>query len=199
MKEDISNDERPTSVNKEPVKKSVALAGAVIQGAALAFQVLDKILTSLGGISRKIAIGVDNESGRKWAARNVYFYSGTSDTVLPYSVPHSKAFLYGARKTRGSVRGAVGVLAYSMSDGNTLGILFSVPYHYTWYRNWWNIKVYRGYKRANKRMYRDLYYHAKPHKGNNEWHSKYLGYGLWSKGFMTSSGQTKLKIRVYRA
>nr|A0A2Z5Z9H5.1 RecName: Full=Deep sea actinoporin Cjtox II; AltName: Full=DELTA-actitoxin-Cja1b; Short=DELTA-AITX-Cja1b; Flags: Precursor [Cribrinopsis japonica]BBC77265.1 actinoporin [Cribrinopsis japonica] len=200
MKEDISNDERPISVNEEPVKKNAAVAGAVIQGATLTFQVLDRILTVLGDISRKIAIGVDNESGRKWTAKNAYFFSGTSDVVLPYSVPNGKAFLYDGKKTRGPVAtGAVGVLAYSMSDGNTLGILFSVPYDYNWYENWWNIKVYSGSKRANKWMYENLYYNASPHKGDNGWHEKSLGYGLKSRGYMASSGQTKLEIRVTRA
>jgi hypothetical protein len=199
-KEDVSNDERSISVSEVPVKKSAEIAGAVIEGASLTFGILDKILTVLGDINRKIAIGVDNESGRAWTAQNAYFFSGTSDVVLPASVPNTKAFLYDAQKDRGPVAtGVVGVLAYSLSNGNTLGILFSVPYDYNWYSNWWNIKLYKGIKRADRVMYYDLYYYANPHKGDNGWHDNKLGYGLKSKGFMTSSGQATLKIRVSRA
>jgi len=40
----------------------------------------------MGSISRKIAIGIDNESGYNWEATNVYFFSGTSDHSLPERV-----------------------------------------------------------------------------------------------------------------
>nr|P0DMX4.1 RecName: Full=Cytolysin SmT-1; AltName: Full=DELTA-stichotoxin; AltName: Full=SmT-2 [Stichodactyla mertensii] len=40
---------------------SAALAGTIIAGASLGFQILDKVLGELGKVSRKIAVGVDNE------------------------------------------------------------------------------------------------------------------------------------------
>lgn len=70
--------------------KILADAGAVISGAQLGLGILTTILNTLGSISRKVAIGVDNESGYKWRAVNIYFYSGTSDRVLPRDVSSGK-------------------------------------------------------------------------------------------------------------
>ena len=61
-------------------------AATVIAGATLGFVVLDSVLNALADVSRKVAIGIDNESGYKWTALNVYFYSGTSDRVMPHDV-----------------------------------------------------------------------------------------------------------------
>nr|Q93109.1 RecName: Full=DELTA-actitoxin-Aeq1b; Short=DELTA-AITX-Aeq1b; AltName: Full=Equinatoxin V; Short=Eqt V; Short=EqtV; AltName: Full=Equinatoxin-5; Flags: Precursor [Actinia equina]AAC05720.1 equinatoxin V precursor [Actinia equina] len=181
-------------------KRSVAVAGAVIEGATLTFNVLQTVLKALGDISRKIAVGIDNESGMTWTAMNTYFRSGTSDVILPHTVPHGKALLYNGQKDRGPVAtGVVGVLAYAMSDGNTLAVLFSIPFDYNLYSNWWNVKVYKGHRRADQRMYEELYYNLSPFRGDNGWHNRDLGYGLKGRGFMNSSGQSILEIHVTKA
>ena len=59
---------------------------SVITGAALGVVALDTFLKNMASSSRKIAIGIENESGYKWTALNVYFYSGTSDKVMPHEV-----------------------------------------------------------------------------------------------------------------
>nr|AAB31198.1 equinatoxin II=pore-forming toxin [Actinia equina=sea anemones, venom, Peptide, 180 aa] [Actinia equina] len=180
---------------------SADVAGAVIDGASLSFDILKTVLEALGNVKRKIAVGVDNESGKTWTALNTYFRSGTSDIVLPHKVPHGKALLYNGQKDRGPdvATGAVGVLAYLMSDGNTLAVLFSVPYDYNWYSNWWNVRIYKGKRRADQRMYEELYYNLSPFRGDNGWHTRNLGYGLKSRGFMNSSGHAILEIHVSKA
>ena len=45
---------------------------------------LKHALTAIVGVNRKIAIGIDNESGFNWERPSHYFYSGTSDKNLPY-------------------------------------------------------------------------------------------------------------------
>lgn len=65
-------------------------AGVIIEGTLLGLEILNTILDTLGNINRKVAIGVDNESGYEWEAINVYFSSGTSDDVLPMEVPSGK-------------------------------------------------------------------------------------------------------------
>ena len=59
---------------------------AVIAGVTLGAVVLESVLDRIGSFYRKVAVGVDNESGYKWTALNVYFYSGTSDEVIPHKV-----------------------------------------------------------------------------------------------------------------
>nr|AWM11685.1 actinoporin StnIII [Stichodactyla helianthus] len=181
---------------KEDKRNPLAVAGAVIQGGTLTFQVLDKVLAELGKVSRKIAIGIDNESGRSWSALNTYFRSGTSHEILPENVPNHKALVYNARKSNGPVaKGIVAAFAYYMSDGNTLAVMFSVPFDYNLYSNWWDVRIYNGKRRADQKMYKDLYY-GSPFKGDNGWHQKNLGYGLKMKGIMTSAGEAKLQIEI---
>ena len=64
--------------------------GAIIDGATLGFSMLKSVLDALGNVNRKVAIGVDNESGYEWKAINAYFRSGTSDVVMPYTVRSGK-------------------------------------------------------------------------------------------------------------
>lgn len=68
----------------------LANAGDVIAGAGLGLEVLKEVLGALGSYDRKISIGIDNESGYSWDKPSVYFYSGTSDKNLPYSVADGK-------------------------------------------------------------------------------------------------------------
>ena len=63
--------------------------------------------------------------------------------------------LYGARKTAGPVaRGAVGVLTYYIPDiDKTLAVMYSVPFDYNWYSNWFDVWLYSGKRRANYNLW----------------------------------------------
>ena len=67
--------------------------GTVIAGISLTVGVLKDVLGALADVSRKVSIGIDNESGFRWQALSTYFYSGTSDQNLPYSVDNGKVNL----------------------------------------------------------------------------------------------------------
>ena len=105
--------------------------------------------------------------------------------------------VYGPRKTAGPVAtGSVGCLAYYIPDiDKTLAVMWSVPFDYNWYENWWNAKLYNGDTRANYDKYEDLYYDADPFKANG-WHERSLGSGLKYRGSMSSSGTATLEIHV---
>ena len=171
-------------------------AGAVIPGNELTLKVLQEIVDKMGDIKRKIAIGVDNETANILSESSVYFSSGTSDSTLPYEVIEGKAFTYSAHKTANPY-GSVGVIAYKMSVGNTLGVLFCVPYDYNKYCNWWDAKIYEGEREANDAMYKDLYY-GSPYKGDDNWHGKTILGGIQMSGIMGSSGAPTLLIRIIR-
>lgn len=57
----------------------------------------------MSDVQRKIAIGINNETGVAMESPTTYFDSGTSDTPLPYTIPNGTAGLIGARKTAGPV------------------------------------------------------------------------------------------------
>ena len=109
------------------------------------------------------------------------------------------AVLYGPHKTSGPVAtGAVGVVAYYIADINkTLSVMFSVPFDYNLYENWWNAKLYPGNKRADYDQYKDLYYKANPFRANG-WHKRSLGSGLKFHGSISNSGQATLEIYVLK-
>ena len=65
-------------------------AADIIAGASLGKDVLKAILDTLANVKRKVAIGIDNETGFKWEAINTYFFSGTSNEVLPMIIPNGK-------------------------------------------------------------------------------------------------------------
>ena len=73
--------------------------------------------------------------------------------------------------------------------------MFSIPFDYNLYRNWWNAKLYSGNKRAGYNQYRDLYYNANPFQANG-WHERSLGSNLKFRGSMSNSGKATLEIHV---
>ena len=108
-----------------------------------------------------------------------------------------EAILWGARKTSGPIaRGAVGVFTYYIRAlDKTLAIMYSVPFDFNLFRNWWNVKLYGGRREASKQTFRDMY-GADRVRGDNAWHTKNLGLGLSVEGAMGSTGQSELEIRV---
>ena len=122
------------------------------------------------------------------------------ETVYPFlSFSIGNAVLWGARKTYWVARGSVGVLTYYVrAIRRTLAVMWSVPYDYNWYDNWWNVKLYSGYKEASYWIWRDLYYYADPFEGNNHWEYRDLGPLCKYKGSMTGSSEAILEIHVSR-
>lgn len=111
-----------------------------------------------------------------------------------------KALLYGAQKTRGPVaRGVVGVFTYYLPEiSKTLAVMFSVPYDYVSYSNWFDVQLYSGAKRANNGLFWKMY-KDDPFKGNDSWEpTRNLGSGLRMKGIMSSSGQATIQIRILK-
>ena len=111
-----------------------------------------------------------------------------------------KALVWAARKTAGPVaRGAVGVFTYYIKGLNkTFAIMYSVPFDYNLYSNWWNVKLYSGRQEATKEVFKEMY-DSDPFKGDNGWHTRDLGSGLYVNGAMASPGQTHLEINVGNA
>ena len=118
-------------------------------------------------------------------------------TVTNMLVSLGEAILWGARKTSGPIaRGAVGVFTYYIPVlDKTLAIMYSVPFDYNLFRNWWNVKLYSGRRGASKQTFRDMDGSDKV-KGDNAWYTRNLGSGLSVKGAMGSTGQSELEIRV---
>ncbi|XP_066030192.1 DELTA-stichotoxin-Hcr4a-like [Pocillopora verrucosa] len=100
------------------------------------------------------------------------------------------------RKTKCPVAtGSVGVVTYyTQGADKTVAVMFSVPFDYNLYSNWWDVKIYNGMKRATYDMYEDMYYNH-PYQGDNGWHTKYAN-GFQVKGTMTSAGECVMELRI---
>jgi len=111
-----------------------------------------------------------------------------------------KALVYTPRQRNGPVTtGVVGVLTYYIPDKHkTLAVMWSVPYDYNLFKNLWNVKLYNGNIEANRGIYKELYYKARPFPAGG-WRTKLLGVGLKCRGFMSTSGNAELKIKVSKA
>ena len=129
---------------------------------------LKTLLDTLGSIKRKIAIGIGNDTPYAWQADGVYFRSGTSDAIFPYCLSSQEATTYLARKTNGPVAtGTVGVFCYYIPDRKvSLCAMFSVPFDYNLYSNWWDVQAFSGAKTPNQQLYEHMYY-GNPYKGDN--------------------------------
>jgi len=75
--------------------------------------------------------------------------------------------------------------------------MFSIPFDYNLYTNWWNAKLYPGNKRAGYNQYRDLYYYVNPFQANG-WHERSFGSNLKFRGSMSNSGTATLEIHVQK-
>ena len=62
----------------------------VIAAATLGVTALQTVLSELGKVDRKVAVGISNKSGMKWHAINSRLKHGTSDQVLPYEILSGK-------------------------------------------------------------------------------------------------------------
>ena len=105
--------------------------------------------------------------------------------------------IWGARKTSGPIpRGAAGVFTYYIEAWKkTLAIMYSVPFDYNLFRNWWNVKLYSGRREADNKTFSDMDGSDRV-KGDNTWHTKKLDSGVSVKGAMGSTGQSELEIKV---
>ena len=172
---------------------------AVIPLADLTLDVLQSVLNAIGNINRKIAIGIGNDTPYEFNAVGVYFHSGTSDDVLPKTVQTAEAATYPARRTNGPTgTGVVGVLCYYMPvPDKSLCVLFSVPFDYNLYSNWWAANIYPGVVMPDKMLYNVMKFEV-PYPGDDINHyRKLLDFGfIMEDGIMSSSGEAKLMLTI---
>ena len=63
----------------------------MIAATELTIGLLKELLNALANVDRKCAVGIENKSGFRWQEGSTYFFSGTADENLPYSVTDGKS------------------------------------------------------------------------------------------------------------
>ena len=77
----------------------------------------------------------------------------------------------------------------------SLHVMFSVPYDYNLYSNWWDVSLTDDKVNADDSQF-DKMYNGDPFPGDSGWHEKDIGSGLKVKGSMANSGTPTLEIHV---
>lgn len=186
---------QPDNAAVEELAQARSATATVVAGLSLGASVVESILSGLGSVNRKVVISLANNTGLPLSAISVYFFSGTSDLGLPGSIPDKHTLGFGARKTAGPVaRGTVGVLTYHIAARNqTAALMWSVPYDYNLYSNWWNFEVRSGRVAASRSLYQSLYNSNTAIKGDSN-HVKRSTNGWTFEGSMGHSGTPLLSV-----
>ena len=171
----------------------------VIPADQLGPKVVEDLFNSMPPTKQGIAIGIANETSREWSGTNAFFFSGKPGRItIPEFVGIDQAALFTATKRTGRASGSAGVITFFIPDDDmTVAVMFSVPFSHLVYENWWNAKVYRNKKEADKDIWSQMYY-QEPFKGDNGWHEKEIGEGYNVKGNMTSSNRCKLQLKIWK-
>ncbi|KAK9535394.1 hypothetical protein VZT92_007777 [Zoarces viviparus] len=73
-------------------------------------------------------------------------------------------------KSGGKATGSIGVLTYDLFERSqndyieTLAIMFSVPWDYNLYKNWFAVGLYKKGRNCDKALYKEMYYEKKQHE-----------------------------------
>ncbi|XP_036449609.1 bryoporin-like [Colossoma macropomum] len=109
-------------------------------------------------------------------------------------------------KTAYSARGSIGVLMYQIlnNERNPVGelaIMFSVPYNYSLYENWFALGIYEPDISCDDNLFNKMYY---DYDYNNPFSRckgtggvvPYFGKGVAVKGTMSAGGQSIIKVEL---
>ncbi|XP_074512227.1 actinoporin-like protein [Sebastes fasciatus] len=70
----------------------------------------------------------------------------------------------------GGATGSIGVLTYDLFERSkngfieNLAIMFSVPWDYNLYKNWFAVGIYKNGRNCDKELYKQMYYEKKQHE-----------------------------------
>lgn len=112
-------------------------------------------------------------------------------------------------KSSGSATGSIGVLTYDLFERSrndyieTLAIMFSVPWDYNLYKNWFAVGIYKKGRNCDKDLYKQMYYEKKQkeHGFVREESTgsgiNYVGDHLDIKATMNALGKSIMKVEVW--
>ncbi|XP_071327494.1 actinoporin-like protein [Trachinotus anak] len=112
-------------------------------------------------------------------------------------------------KSSGKATGSVGVLTYDLFERSqndyieTLAIMFSVPWDFNLYKNWFAVGIYKKGRNCDKDLYKEMYYEKKQHEHGfvreeaNGSGINYVGNYLDIKATMCPLGKAIMKVEVW--
>ncbi|GAA6229185.1 DELTA-stichotoxin-Hmg2b-like [Lates japonicus] len=137
----------------------------------------------------------------------VYLESGNCHSPPQPTVRPLKTEVCNFSKTSAKASGAVGILTYDLFERHSnraaekVAIMFSVPYDYNMYKNWFAVGIYNQDKECNEALYKEMYYN-KEQQGFVRQESSgcgitYEGSKLDIKATMSPLGRAIMKVEVW--
>ncbi|XP_017578984.1 DELTA-stichotoxin-Hcr4a-like [Pygocentrus nattereri] len=158
------------------------------------------------GTWRNVSIQIINYSD-KYILTNprTYTYSGHCHNPPQPTITRKKQEACSFSKTDYASCGSVGVLTYNILINETnhvgeLAIMFSVPFSYSLYENWFALGIYERGISCDHNLFNQMYYkHSGPfrrEKGTGSFNT-YSGKGVLVKGTMSAFGQSIIKVELW--
>ncbi|XP_041823406.1 DELTA-actitoxin-Oor1b-like [Melanotaenia boesemani] len=113
---------------------------------------------------RQCSVQIQNKSSMYTMSEpRIHLVSGFCDSPLPPTLGPSESGSALFIKTRDSARGSVGVFTYDLLRGSNrqlagrMAVMFSVPYDFLLYSNWYGVGEFDGSKRCSKELFNHMY------------------------------------------
>ncbi|KAI1896489.1 hypothetical protein AGOR_G00095310 [Albula goreensis] len=137
----------------------------------------------------------------------VYLDSGDTYNPPQPTVRPLKTEVCTFSKRSGKASGSVGVLTYDLFERSrndyieSLAIMFSVPYDYNLYKNWFAVGIYNKGKNCDESLYKEMYYEKEQ---NGFVRAEAIGSGITYEGAyldvkatMSPMGRAIMKVEVW--
>merc|ERR1712002_831679 len=158
--------------------------------------------------SRNVTIEITNLTNNYCLMNpKVYLDSGNCHSPPQPTVRPLKTEVCNFSKTSAKATGAVGVLTYDLLERQSnsakekVAIMFSVPYDYNMYKNWFALGMYPMDKESNESLYKEMYYNKEQKDFVRE---EAKGSGLTFKGkqldikaTMSPMGRAIMKVELW--
>ncbi|XP_056307213.1 actinoporin-like protein [Danio aesculapii] len=137
----------------------------------------------------------------------VYLESGETSNPPQPTVRPLKTEVCTFSKTAAHATGSVGVLTYDLFERRrndyteTLAIMFSVPWDYNLYKNWFAVGIYPKGKECDQALYKEMYYQKNQHgfvrEEANGSGINFEGKNLDIRATMCPMGRAIVKVEVW--
>ncbi|XP_061088485.1 actinoporin-like protein isoform X2 [Conger conger] len=136
----------------------------------------------------------------------VYLDSGVTFNPPQPTVRPLKTEVCSFSKTSGQAQGSVGVLTYDLMERTgstkpeTLCMMFSVPYDYNLYMNWFAVGIFGKGRNCDESLFKEMYYNDESGFVRAEANGSginYIGTDLDVKATMSPMGRAIMKVEVW--
>ncbi|XP_028268220.1 DELTA-stichotoxin-Hmg2b-like [Parambassis ranga] len=107
---------------------------------------------------RQCTIEIKNQTSYTLSDPREHIISGHCDTPLPSTIRPSEGGSALFAKTPHTACGSVAVFTYSLQNKKKMAVMFSVPYDYNFYHNWYAVGIFGENTRCDEHLFDRMYY-----------------------------------------